>query len=81
MATGVALLLLLLAVSGPAFAQCAMCYQNAAAQGPGATRALNLGILILLIPPLAIAGCITRAAYRYRDPADPGTGTDDLSGG
>ena len=52
------------------FAQCAMCYQNAAAQGARGMRALNLGILILLLPPLAIAGCITRLAYRYRDSRD-----------
>ena len=38
----------------PASAQCAMCKATAAAQAPGATRALNTGILILLVPPLAI---------------------------
>ena len=63
---GTLLLVGLAAASSPLFAQCAMCYQNAAAQGARGIRALNFGILILLLPPLAIAGCITRLAYRYR---------------
>src|SRR2546427_2622505 len=38
-----------------AFAQgCAMCYTTAAAAGPGAARALDLGILVLLVPPLVL---------------------------
>ncbi len=44
--------------------QCAMCYQNAAASGAQGARALNLGIVLLLIPPIFIAGCIVRAARR-----------------
>ena len=39
--------------SSPAFAQgCAMCYTSAAAAGKGAARALDLGILVLLVPTL-----------------------------
>ena len=65
------LLLVLVFAAGPLFAQCAMCYQNAAAQGTQAMHALNLGIVILLLPPAAIAACIARAAYRYRDSSPP----------
>jgi len=48
--------------------QCAMCYQNAAAQGAKGIQALNLGVLVLLLPPVAILGCISWAAYRRRGP-------------
>lgn len=66
-----ALALLVGGSSSPLFAQCSMCYQNAAAQGAKGIRALNLGIVILLVPPLAIAACITRVAYRHRDSRPP----------
>ncbi len=54
-------------VSGPAFAQCAMCAQNAAAQGARASRTMSLGVAILLFPLAGIVGGICRAAYRNRD--------------
>lgn len=60
-------LVCVLFAAGPLFAQCAMCYQNAAAQSAQGMRALNLGILVLLLPPAAIAACIARAAYRCRE--------------
>lgn len=64
----VALLVLLLAMAAaPAAAQCAMCYQNAAAQEARAMRALNLGILLLLFPPVGIMGGILLVAFRYRN--------------
>ncbi len=38
-----------------AFAQgCAMCYTSAAAASAAAMRSLNIGILVLLLPPLAM---------------------------
>ena len=55
-----------LAAAGSAFAQCSMCYQAAASQSPQAMHALNLGIVILLVPPAAVAACIARVAYRCR---------------
>ena len=59
---------LLLAVTAPpAAAQCAMCYSTAAAQDSEAIKALNLGILVLLIPPVAIMGGILLLAFRYRN--------------
>jgi hypothetical protein len=58
----------------PALAlQCAMCYQTAAQAAQG-LRALNTGILILLLPPLAIIGCISWVAYQRRD--EPGAARD-----
>jgi len=64
----VALAVLLLAMAAaPAGAQCAMCYQNAAAQDARAMRALNFGILLLLIPPVTIMAGILLTAFRYRD--------------
>ncbi len=66
-----ALVLLLLAVTASsAAAQCAMCYSTAAAQDSEAIKALNLGILVLLIPPVAIMGSILLLAFRYRN-SDP----------
>lgn len=51
--------------------QCAMCYQTAAAQSAQGMHALNLGIVILLLPPVAVAGCIARVAYRCRESSSP----------
>ena len=63
-----ALVLLLLAVTAaPAAAQCAMCYSTAAAQDSEAIKALNLGILVLLIPPVAVMVGILLLAFRYRN--------------
>ncbi len=44
--------------------QCAMCNQTAAQQGAKGIAALNAGILVLLLPPLAIAGCISWITWR-----------------
>ena len=51
----------------PAAAQCAMCRANAAGQDTRALQSLNSGILILLLPPVAIMGVILFVAFRYRD--------------
>ena len=51
--------------------QCAMCYQTAAGQGAKGMQALNLGILILLLPPMAIIGCITWVVYQRREAVAP----------
>lgn len=50
--------------AAPLLAQCAMCYQNASAQGARGIQALNLGVLVLIVPPMAIIGCISWVAYR-----------------
>ena len=55
--------------------QCAMCNQTAAQQGARGMAALNAGILVLLLPPLAIAGCISWITWRR---AKGATGPQDL---
>lgn len=46
---------------------CAMCYQNAAASGARGQAALRHGILILLIPALALFAGIFWTIYRRND--------------
>ena len=58
-------------ISNPlaAFAQCPMCRASAEAGANGNAAfsgALNLGILVLLIPPVLIFCAIFFLAYRYR---------------
>ena len=59
------------AASAPALAQCAMCYATAAAQGAKGIQALNLGIIVLLIPPVTMMGGILLYAFRYRNAQEP----------
>jgi len=54
------------ALASPLFAQCSMCYQNAAASGPQGMRALNLGILLLIVPVASIIAGISVVTYRHR---------------
>jgi hypothetical protein len=69
-AIGAALMLALLSL--PTAAQCAMC--RAAFDGSNGAvmaKSLNRGIIILLIPPVAIFCAIFITAYKYRKaPAD-----------
>jgi len=45
----------LMGIASEAFAQgCAMCLTSAASQNPQAMQAMNLGIVILLIPPFVM---------------------------
>ncbi len=61
--------LAVLALAPSAFAQgCALCYTTAAAAGAAAAHALNIGILVLLVPALLmfiaiLAFLVRRAAY------------------
>ena len=48
----------------PLFAQCVMCFRTAEAQQGERSRVLNSGIILLLIPPLAILGGIIWFAWR-----------------
>lgn len=58
----------LLGVAPAAFAQgCAMCRTSAAAADQTGKEALNLGVLILLIPTTAIFGGVFFWAFRKRN--------------
>jgi len=63
-----AICLLSLTASNGAFAQsCPYCYANAAAQAPGMLHALRAGILVMMLPCLAMFVVIFGAAYRRRN--------------
>ncbi|MFQ5739416.1 MAG: hypothetical protein ACE5JX_10435 [Acidobacteriota bacterium] len=63
-------LITLLFAFKPALAQgCAMCRASVAAQTATLVHSLNLGILILLVPPLVIMGAILYAAFRDQEGA------------
>lgn len=55
-----------LALPESAAAQCALCKLSAGSGGPRAVRALNVGILVLLLPPVGIFCTIFAVAYRHR---------------
>jgi len=65
----------LLGVAPAAFAQgCAMCRTSAAAADQTGKEALNLGVLVLLIPTASIFGGVLFWAFRKRDRCWNGTG-------
>jgi len=53
---------------GAAWSQCAMCFRNAAALEASRQQALNLGILVLLVPPFLVLAGILYLAWK-RSPA------------
>jgi hypothetical protein len=55
--------ILMLAVSA-ANAQCVMCFRTAAAQQEERAKVLNIGIVVMLIPPVLILGGFLYLAYR-----------------
>lgn len=55
-----------LIVCAPLAAQCAMCRAAAAYQRQEAINALQRGIIVLAIPPVAIIAGIVCLTYRYR---------------
>jgi hypothetical protein len=70
--------LMLCLLSLPTFAQCAMC--RAAFDGSSGAvmaKSLNRGIIILLIPPVAIFCAIFITAYKFRKA--PMDGSEDMS--
>lgn len=50
-----------------ALGQCAQCFRTAAAQQAAGMRALNQGILIMLVLVLAMLGGFAWLAYKRRD--------------
>ncbi len=60
--------LVLLAIATPAWAQgCSMCYASAAQEDARAQQALNLGIIVLIIPPVLLFAGVMVTAFRRRD--------------
>ena len=58
------LLAILPVVVSAASAQCVMCYRTAAAQNMERARIMNIGILIMLIPPFVILGGFLLLCWR-----------------
>ena len=58
----VAVALFLAAVNGSA--QCVMCYRTAAAQNSARAHLLNMGIVLLGLPPFCILGGFLLLAWR-----------------
>jgi hypothetical protein len=55
---------LALLFSSGAFAQCVMCFRTAAAQQAERAKVLNLGIVIMLIPPIVILAGFMALCYK-----------------
>jgi hypothetical protein len=58
------LLLAGLAPSNPVLAQCVMCFRTAAAQNSARAHLLNVGIVLLGLPPFCILGGFLWLAWR-----------------
>ena len=67
-----------LLAESPVWAQCAMCKASIvnATDAESQARAVNAGVLTLLIPPLTVMGIIFGIAYRHRG-AEPEQEEDD----
>jgi hypothetical protein len=70
------LLAIALVAASSAFGQCVMCFRTAAAQEAARARVMNLGIIIMLIPPILILAGFMLLCYKRRqtyavgDPAE-----------
>ena len=60
-----------LALAAPLAAQCVMCRESAKYQRAEALQAINLGIIVLALPPAAIALGIGWVTYRHRNSPRP----------
>ncbi len=56
--------------AGDALAQCALCRTALEGASEKTARALNLGILVLLVPPVAIFCTIFAVAFKHRKGED-----------
>jgi len=64
---GVLILSTLIFPNAAAAQGCALCYQSAAAAGSRAIRALQNGIIVLIVPPFFICSAMTYLVYRRRN--------------
>jgi hypothetical protein len=56
----------LLLTAAPVFSQgCALCYSSAVAASKDGQKAINKGVLVLLVPPLGFMTLGIALAYRY----------------
>ena len=60
------LLAIALLAASSAFPQCVMCFRTAAAQEAARARVMNLGIIIMLIPPILILAGFLVLCYKRR---------------
>ena len=71
-------LALLLLAGGPVWGQCVMCFRTAAAQNAARAHVLNMGVVLLGLPPFAIlAGFLLLAWHRNQAFDAGGAGTLD----
>ena len=68
-------------LSGPLWAQCQMCKETASFQKAETIEALNRGIILLAIPPVAIVGGIFWITYRHRNGYQPPPADRDFTSG
>ena len=59
--------------AAPAAAQCVICYTSAAGAGSQGIRALQIGILVLLVPTLTMLAGVLWLAYSRRNPDPSGS--------
>jgi hypothetical protein len=64
---GVLILSTLIFPNAAAAQGCALCYRSAAAAGSRAIRALQNGIIVLIVPPFFICSAMTYLVYRRRN--------------
>ena len=66
--TAIKLSIILIATTATTFAQCAMCKANIAGaeNAVEVSRTINTGVLVLLIPTLAVIGGVIRLIFKYR---------------
>src|SRR3954462_14388820 len=63
-------LALLVALAAPAAgAQCAMCYESAAAASKQGQRTLSKAVIVLLVPPVSFMAVLLGMVNRYKPPA------------
>jgi hypothetical protein len=51
--------------TAPAFGQCAMCYMSALGATPKSQKALNKGVVVLLVPPVGMMSILIGAGFLY----------------
>jgi len=68
-----------IAATLPALAQCPMCRTAVGAQGPEAARTVNLAIIVMFVPALALFSSVFVLSFRYRNSPRPDEGDDQRS--